>query len=173
MSTEPKPEHKHKLGGPIVTVLTALISAYVAVTIARINAQGEFKKASLGYEKIAESVNKLEEHSKKQDDVDANLLGQMQALNSILQFAFASQSGKKYITVPPADVRTYGEFKPAKDRPPLRTLIARKDKLTRPARAAAIAVEGLKNLQADADAVENNKIKLEPLPAKLENVKGP
>lgn len=162
---EKEKENNHK--GLIATIATALISAYVAITIAKVNAQSEFKKASLGYERIAESINKLEDHAKKQDEFDANLQGQLQALNSILQFAFASQSGKKYIVTPPPDIKTYGEFGVRKDRPPIRKLVERRDAVTPPKTAAAIAVEGLKNLQADADQTSKEPIKIEKLAPKL------
>lgn len=161
----PKPETTHK--GLIATLGLAIISAYVSVTIAKINAQSEFQKASLGYAQIAQSINKLEEQAKKQDEFDSNMQGQMQALNSILQFAFASQTGKKFVFVPPANIKTYAEFGAGRDRPPIRKLIARKDSVTPPKAAAAIAVEGLKNLQADVDSTHKEPIKVEPLPTKL------
>lgn len=166
MAEEVKKDTTHK--GLIATLGLAIISAYVSVTIARINAQSEFQKASLGYEKIVQSMNQLQEHAKKEDEFDANLQGQLQALNSILQFAFQAQTGKKYVVTPPAKVPTYGEFSVKPERPPVRRLVQRVDSTTPPKQAAALAVEGLKNIQADADQQpQKEPIKLTPLPSKL------
>ncbi len=66
MADDLKPKSHLALIG---TIGTALISAYVAVTIAKVNAKTEIEKAGLDHKAVVERLNKLEEHA-QQDTKD-------------------------------------------------------------------------------------------------------
>ncbi len=145
MVEELKPKHHWTF---LSTVATALISAYVAVTIARVNAKSEIEKAGLDHKLVLERLTKLEEHAEQDTKDKAKMLGYLEQQNSLVQVVFASQAGIKSVTIPPPQIRTYAEV-PGRDRPPTRTLVERKIKLPPPKQAANQAVTQLKTLHDD------------------------
>lgn len=138
---------KHPLSF-IVTIATALISAYVAVTIASTNAKTEIAKADLNNKQVLERLAKLEEHA-SQDTLDkAKMIGYLDSQNQLLQMVFASQAGIKSVTLPLPNIKTYGEM-PGRDRPPLRTITRKQVPILPPKQAASKAVADLKVLHED------------------------
>lgn len=72
-------------------VLPAAIAATGAVYIARINNQGEFAKAKLGVERLAEAVNAGIERDQKRDTEAAQMKGHIESLEALLAASVAGR----------------------------------------------------------------------------------
>lgn len=138
-------EHKKHPLSFIVTIATALISAYVAVTIAKTNAKTEIAKSELNSKQVLDRLQKLEEHAEQDTKDKAKMLGYLDSQNQLLQMVFASQAGNKTVTLPIPPLKTYAET-PGRDRPPTRTITRKQVSLPPPKQAAKKAVAELKVL---------------------------
>ena len=161
---------RHTAIASIATIFVAAISGFAATRVAHINQKTEMEKAALGYANVADRVNKMDAHVEALEKNQLQMAGALTETNRLLQNVFESQSGLKHKDIPPPRIKTYGEL-PGKDRPYLRTLIGRRVMIPPPKKAASDAVEGLKTLEAKTVPLPKEALpKLEPLPAKLENV---
>jgi hypothetical protein len=120
---------RNAIVGGVATIIVAMISGYVAVQTARINAKTEFAKSSLGYAAIADRMNKLEQHVGAVERAEDQQVGTIKEMNVLLQGVLEAQTGLKYKEVPPPDVPTYGEL-PGSDRPYRRFPIGRTRRCT-------------------------------------------
>jgi hypothetical protein len=132
----------------IGTIGTALISAYVAVTIAKVNAKTEIEKAGLDHKAVVERLTKLEEHAQQDSKDKAKMMGYLEQQNSLLQVVFASQAGIKSVMIPPPAIKSYAGTQ-GRGRPPERTLVPKKETIPPPKQAATRAVTQLKTLRAE------------------------
>lgn len=164
--TPTKPTKKHHT--VLVQIVTAALSAFTAVSIAKLHENTEVTKAKLGYEELAKHVNEIQGITLQLKDDQAKTRGAVETMNGILQTVFMSQSGLKIRTFTPP-IPTYAEHVGG-GRPPKRTITPRHEKLPPPKEAASAAVAQLQTLATNTKTEEVKSVKVEPVPVKLEQV---
>lgn len=169
MSDDSQPTGSKKKHPVIVQIITAALSAFTAVSIAKLHENTEITKSKLGYEAIAKHAGEQDEAIKNNTQETIKLRATVETMNQILQFAFAAQAGIKvqYVTQPP--IPTYGGRYPGSL--PVRTVTPKKVEIPPPKKAATDAVAQLKTLSKKTKPVNDQPVKIEPLPQKLDEVK--
>lgn len=152
----------------IVQIITAAISAFTAVSIAKLHENTEITKARLGYEEIAKHVNDQDITLKNNVQETIKLRATVETMNQILQYAFMSQAGVKVQYIQPP-IPTYGGS--YRGSLPSRTVTPKQVEIPPPKKAATEAVAQLKSLSKKTKPDKDLSVKVEPLPEKLDQVK--
>lgn len=168
MSDETLTKPTKKRHTVLVQIVTAALSAFTAVSIAKLHENTEIAKAKLGYEELAKHVNEIQDLTAKHNDALAKISGTVETMNGILQTVFMSQSGLKIRSYAPP-IPTYAEHVGG-GRPPKRIIVPRHEKLPPPKEAASAAVQQLQTLSTNTKTEEVKAVKVEPVPVKLEQV---
>ena len=161
---------KHVIISAIATIIVAAVSGFTATRVAHTNAQTEYLKASLGYDKIADRMNKIETHVDAIEKDHAQINGTLSEMNKLLQTVFESQTGKTHVDTAPPGVKRYSEYTDD-GRPPIRYPIGYRRVIPKPKEAATVALKGLQTLEKKNENTKTKVLpKLDPLPPKLDGV---